>query len=448
MIVIGLGTNIGNRLENLRQALAAIKQIPTLKIHSVSPVYLSDAQLPENAPTDWNKTFFNCALSCDCNLRPEELLTVLQKIETMLGRETEREHWSPRVIDIDILAWHSQIIATKNLTVPHQHLLERPFALWPLADLAPRWKIPATNKTAEEEVEKWGSRYDGKAPFHTKQINQRIDAPKIVGIVNVTPDSFSDGGKFHAADHAFKQAIELLEGGAEILDIGAESTAPSSSAIDVETEWQRLEPVLSAIIDAKKYMFIDPVISIDTRNAYVAEKALAMDIDWLNDVTGLEDARMRDAVRNTNADVVVMHNMGVPPKRGVVIPRDQDPVDFLYDWSARQIDMLEKDGIDRGRVIIDPGIGFGKSTGQALAVFNHADKFAELGVRILIGHSRKSFMANFCEQQAPQRDIETLAISIHLANYPVDYIRIHDVGIFARSLRVNRLLRASLPLPY
>lgn len=442
MIIIGLGSNVGDRLENLRQALTAIKQIPTLKVQHVSPVYLSEAQLPEHAPADWNKVFFNCALSCECNLRPEELLTILQKIESMQGRDTQHAHWSPRVIDIDILAWHSHVIQSQRLTIPHPHLLERPFALWPLADVAPRWKIPGTNKTAEEDVEKWGSRYDGKAPFHTKQINQRIDTPKIVGIINVTPDSFSDGGKFADSDHAFKQAIQLLEAGAEILDIGAESTAPSSTAISVETEWQRLEPVLQAIIDAKKHMFMQPILSVDTRNAYVAEKALAMDIDWLNDVTGLTDPAMRDAVRHTNADCVVMHHMGVPPKRGVVIPRDKDPVEFLYDWSAKQIAMLEKDGITRDRIIIDPGIGFGKSTGQALEIFNHAQKFADLGVRVLIGHSRKSFMANFCQYPAPERDIETLAISMHLANYPVDYLRIHDVEMYARSLRVQRLLRA------
>lgn len=439
MIVLGLGSNIGDRLGYMRQALAAIKSIPTLSVKRVSPVYLSAAQLPDNAPPEWNQEFFNCAVSCECNLTAPELLTVLKKIEKALGRG-EHENWSPRVIDIDILAWHSRAVKSARLTIPHPRLMERPFALWPLADIYPDWQIPNSDLTAEQAVEQWGSRYDNNAPFHTRQIYQRIDTPRLVGIVNVTPDSFSDGGKFYAEDHAFEQSVHLLEAGAEILDFGAESTAPTSTALNTEEEWQRLSPVLKAVIDAKQHMIMQPIISVDTRNADVAEKALNLGVDWINDVTGLTCPRMRDVMRQSSSDCVVMHHLSIPPVRGMVIPRNKHPADFLYDWGKKQIEMLDKDGIAPERVIFDPGFGFGKSTGQAIAMLNSLEKFAKLGVRVLIGHSRKSFMANFSEYPAPERDIETLTMSLYMANQSVDYLRIHDVKNTARAFRVNAFL--------
>lgn len=439
MIILGLGTNVGDKLANLKHAMHAIKQIATLKIKRVSPVYTSKAQLQDNAPSDWDEDFLNCAISCDCQLTPQELLPILQKIEQALGRQAH-EHWSPRVIDIDILIWHSRVLSNSTLSIPHKHLLERPFALWPVADLLPEWLIPGLAKSVEEEVQKWGSRYDGSAPFQTRQLYQRIDTPAIMGIVNVTPDSFSDGGKFAQHDAAIEQARQLMTQGAEIVDFGAESTAPTSTPVAPEDEWQRLEPILTQVIAEKSSFTLPPKISVDTRHALVAEKALALGVDIINDVTGLSDAGMRDAVRESNCDIVVMHHISIPPKKGIVIPRDQQPTQFLFTWAEQTLDSLEKDGISRNRVIIDPGFGFGKSTGQALSLFRQIDEFAKLGVRNLIGHSRKSFMANFCQYPAPERDVETLVFSMHLAKQPVDIIRIHDVEMCARAFRVQALL--------
>jgi dihydropteroate synthase len=260
--------------------------------------------------------------------------------------------------------------------------------------------------------------------------------------VNVTPDSFSDGGKFSSADQALQQAIHLVEAGAEILDFGAESTAPNSPRLTPEMEWQRLEPALTEILSARK-LFLHPVsISVDTMHAETAKKSLALGVDWINDVTGFHDPAMRAAVRDSQADCVVMHHFTIPPTRTNVIPRDQDPVKFLMDWSRKTIASLEQDGIQRERIIIDPGFGFGKTPGQALALLQNMDAFAELGVRILVGHSRKSFLSIFTPNLASERDIETLAITMHLANQPVDYLRVHNVEISARALKVSSALRA------
>lgn len=442
MIIIGLGSNIGNRLQNLRSALRALKELEGVHVHQVSPVYLSEAQLPELAPNDWRQWFLNCALSCDTSLSPHELLAHLQKIELDLGREAERKTWSPRVIDIDILAWNDEVINQPDLTIPHPHLLSRPFALWPLADLIPQWRHPQEQQTAEQLVEIWDSRFTGQAPLHTKQIQQRIDTPQLVGVINVTPDSFSDGGKFTTAEQALYQGIHLVEAGAEILDIGAESTAPTSTAVSPAAEWERLEPVLTAIIDAKKSFICQPIISVDTRHAEVAAKAIKLGVDWINDVTGFQDPAMRAAVRDANVDCVVMHHLTIPPKRDVVLPRDQDPAEFLLAWAEKQIAVLEADGIKRERIIIDPGIGFGKSAGQNFALIKHMDKLSKLGVRILVGHSRKTFMRIFTAVEPAERDIETLAMTIHLAKQPIEYIRVHNVDISARALRVSAALNS------
>lgn len=442
MIIIGLGTNIGNRLQNLRLALHALRNMKGVNIHQVSPVYLSEAQLPEKAPDDWNQWFLNCALSCDTSLTPQELLTQLKKIEIDFGRDAERQTWSPRIIDIDILAWNDEIIAQPDLMIPHPRLVSRPFALWPLADLTPQWHHPQEQQTAEQLVESWDSRFNGKAPFHTKQIQQRIDTPRLVGIINVTPDSFSDGGKFTTAEQALHHAIHLIEAGAEILDIGAESTAPTSSALTPALEWQRLEPVLTHIMAAKKYFLVAPIISVDTRHAEVAAKAVALGVDWINDVTGFSDPAMRAAVRDSTVDCVVMHHLTIPPTRDDVLPRDQDPVEFIYAWAQKQIAILEADGIKRDRIIIDPGIGFGKSPGQNVALIKNMNKLSELGVRILVGHSRKRFIRIFTSHEPHDRDIETLTMTIHLAKQPIDYIRVHNIEISARALRVNAVLDA------
>ena len=444
MVILGLGSNIGDRLANLRKALRAIKQLNDVSVLQVSPVYISDALLPENAPADWDMPYLNLAIRADVACTPEELLPQLKKIEWTIGRKPEKRHWGPREVDIDILAWDDRVIDTESLTVPHASLQERPFALWPLADVAPFWRFPLTGTnhdlTAGEIAEKWGSRFSGDAPFHTRQIYQRIDMPSIVGILNITPDSFSDGGLFSSVDDVLAQAKIEMQQGAEILDIGAESTAPNAKPITPGEEWQRLLPVLMTILENKKSFFIPPKISVDTRHAETAEKVLSLGIDWLNDVTGLEDPKMCEVIAASVADCVIMHHVSIPASRAHIVPRDVDIVPFLYEWAARRIDDVQKKGIDHSRIIFDPGIGFGKIPEQSLALIQHADQFKSLGVRILIGHSRKSFLTPFTPLPPKERDVETLAITLNLAKKPIDYLRVHDVFMTARGMKVASFL--------
>lgn len=446
MVILGLGTNQGDRLHNLRNALQAIRKIPQLSIQQISPLYISDALLPENAPAEWNAAYLNMALRCDTTLTPEELLRLTKNIETELGRQVVG-HWGPRVIDIDILAWDDLIKYDDKLHIPHKNLHERPFALWPLADVAPRWVYPFPGpfqgKTAAEISLQWGSRFSGKAPLRTKQISHRIDTPQLMGILNVTPDSFSDGGKYFDIFSAIQHARDLVEAGAEILDIGAESTGPDAMPLNSIIEWERLEPVLSLLMAEIARMPIPPKISVDTRHADVAKKALNLGVDWINDVSGLENKAMRDVMAQYTCPVIFMHHLTIPEERSLSLPLDQNPTQLVFDWAKNKIQMLENSGIARERLIFDIGIGYGKTAEQSLELLKNIPQFQELGVRLLVGHSRKSFLQQFTVLAPHERDLETLVLSLHLANQKVDYLRVHNVSAHARAYKVATTL--SLP---
>lgn len=447
MIVLGMGSNVGDRLSHLRKSLQAIKKLPGLTVHQVSPLYISDALLPENAPPEWDMPYLNLALRCDTSMEPLALLNELKNIEWSIGRKPEVRHWGPRIVDIDILAWDDRVIQNDSLTVPHHNLQERPFAFWPLADVAPLWTFPLPGpnegKTAAQIVEIWGSRFSGHAPFHTRQILQRVDTPQLVGIINVTPDSFSDGGLFLHAGQAKQHMIKLVEGGADVIDIGAESTAPKAAPLDANSEWQRLEPVLAALREAK--CLLPPKISVDTRHPATAEKALQFGIDWINDVSGLDDPAMREIVAASKTDCVVMHHLSIPERRDNVLPRGEDPVKLVREWGEKRLRELEQQGIARERIIFDPGIGFGKMAEQSLYILQHVHAFSNLGARLLIGHSRKTFMSLFTGKSFAERDIETVAMAIRLAEQPVAYLRVHDVEMCARGFRAAAALSQAHP---
>lgn len=439
MVILGLGSNLGDRLKHLREAFAHIKKIPNLSVQQVSPIYISDALLPQDAENHWDIPYLNLALRCETTLNPYDLLHHLKRIESTLGRKPEKR-WAPRLIDIDILAWDNFIQYDKLLHIPHEQLHERPFALWPLADVAPDWIYPLPGifqgKTAAEMVSAFGSRFTGEAPFHTKQIAHRIDTPQLMGIINVTPDSFSDGGKYDSIETVIQQIETLALAGADIIDIGAEATNPKTTGITPETEWERLAPILHALPNFS----IPPKISIDTRHADIAKKALDLGVNWINDVSGLEDPAMREVIAASDCDVVVMHHLGIPVDKKKILPPTADPVKTIFKFAEKKIAELVQHGISRERIIFDVGIGFGKTAEHCLALIKHIAAFQSLGVRLLVGHSRKLFLNLFTQQAFAERDIETTAISIFLNSQPVDYLRVHNVEQTARALKVIRAL--------
>ena len=443
MVILGLGSNIGDRLAHLRLALNLIKNTVNLSVKQISPIYLSDALLPENASASWNLPFLNIAIRCETLLTPHELLECIKKIEKQIGR-TQEKYWGPRIIDIDILAWDSFVQEDKYLHIPHKNLHERPFALWPLADVAPRWIYPLKGaefgKTAEELAIKWGSRFTGGAPLHTRQIQQRIDTPQLVGILNITPDSFSGDGYDNHVEHAVKQAHQLVAEGAEIIDIGAEATGPLATPIHSAEEIRRLEPVLKALMPTLSSLPIRPKISIDTRYATTAKKALAYDINWINDVSGLHDINLQKLIAEVGVEVVIMHNLGIPVSLSGLLSKAANPVSLIYEWGEKKLNTLQKAGIEKERIIFDIGIGYGHSAEQALELIKKISVFKNLKTRLLVGHSRKSFLKQFTEKNPNERDIETLVASLYLSHQSVDYLRIHQVEITARAFKVAQAL--------
>lgn len=438
MLILSLGTNLGDSLNNLRLGLQLLQKSQKIAPLQISPLYSSSALLPAYAPVAWNRPFLNLAVVCETDLSPLEVLRLIKQIERQLGRE-ESQRWAPRIIDIDILAWDNCVIDQIGLKIPHAELLSRPFALWPLLDLWPDWQHP----TAElaDVLQRWGSRYTGElAPCGTKQLPHRLEGSALVGILNITPDSFSDGGKFITVPNAFAQAEKLVREGAEVLDIGAESTRPGATPVLPETEWALLEPVLTALKEQCKQWAFKPKLSIDTRHYIVAEKAMQLGIDWINDVSGFVDPNMRALAAGNPVKCVVMHNLGVPAQKNVVLASHPNICEQMLDWTEQRFDELLDAGVDAKQLIFDIGIGFGKTAQQSIFLLKNIKQFRRLNCPLLVGHSRKSFLNLITGKPFPDRDFETAMVSYQLAAQGVDYLRVHNVGLNAEAIAMARQL--------
>jgi 2-amino-4-hydroxy-6-hydroxymethyldihydropteridine diphosphokinase / dihydropteroate synthase len=432
MLILSLGTNLGDSLNNIRLGLQLLQKSGTIAPGQISPLYTSSALLPAYAPVAWNKPYLNLAVACETDLSPLEVLKLIKQIEREMGRE-ETQRWAPRIIDIDILAWDSCVIDQVGLKIPHVELLARPFALWPLLDLWPDWQHPTTDFTGL--LRRWGSRYTGdQAPCGTKQLHHRLEGSALVGILNITPDSFSDGGKFISLPNALAQAEKLVREGAEVLDIGAESTRPGAVPVQPEAEWALLKPVLLGLKEHSKQWVLKPKLSIDTRHYTVAESALLLGIDWINDVSGFCDPSMRALAAGSSVKCVVMHNLGVPAQKNVVLAPYPDICEQILNWAEQRFDQLLNTGVDAHQLIFDIGIGFGKTAQHSLFLLKNIEKFRSLNCPLLVGHSRKSFLNLITEKSFPDRDFETAMISYQLAAKHVDYLRVHNVGLNAKAI--------------
>ncbi len=262
-------------------------------------------------------------------------------------------------------------------------------------------EVEARPETADEPARPWD---DGTA---------------VMGILNVTPDSFHDGGEFDALEDAVSRAKSMVEAGADVIDVGGESTRPGADPVPVEEEIERVVPVLEAIGD------LDALLSIDTRKAAVADAALEAGADIVNDVSGLEDPEMRFVVADHDATLIVMHSVDAPvvPDREVEY---DDVVEDVIDQLRERILLAEKAGLERENVIVDPGIGFAKSAPESFKLLDRLAEFRALGCPVLFGHSHKSMFAHIgCE--SGERLEPTVAASALAADRGADLVRVHDV---------------------
>jgi dihydropteroate synthase len=255
--------------------------------------------------------------------------------------------------------------------------------------------------------------------------------PRVMGIVNVTPDSFSDGGRNLATDDAVAHGVRLLDEGADILDIGGESSRPGADPVSLVEELRRVIPVVEALAARS-----DVPISVDTTKAEVARRALAAGASIINDIQALEgDPAMVRVAAEAGAAVVLMHMAGTP-RTMQDDPRYGDVVLEVRDHLARRIAELEPLGIPRARIAIDPGIGFGKTLEHNLDLLRNLDQFATLGCAVLIGTSRKGFLGTLTgrpvDRRAPASVVSSLAAALRGANV----VRVHDVAAMADAIKI------------
>lgn len=442
-IFLGLGSNLGDRAHYLKRAIHMLDASPEIKVRQLSSVYETDPWGFEEQPP-----FLNMAVAAESDLSPHELLAEIKGVEKTLGRQST-VRWGPRVIDIDILFFGEQVVrdgAEKALTIPHPSLPERGFVLGPLADLAPDFTHPANGLSVAQML----------ASVETDTV-RRLPMPLewgwrtfVMGIVNVTPDSFSGDGLLDEEawlEATVEQAQRFVEEGVDVIDVGGESTRPGSEPVTVDEELARVIPAVTALAAA-----IDVPISIDTYRASVAEEALGAGADWINDVWGLRmDEEMAALAAAAQCPLVLMHNHSRPKNveqrarlggRYVGIHYD----DLIGDIQRELLESVEwalKAGVKEEHIIVDPGIGFGKTVSQNLQLVRELDQFKSLGYPLLLGTSRKSFIG-YTLGLRPDERMEGTAATVSIGiDRGADIVRVHDVRSIVRVARMtDRVVRS------
>ncbi|HEV3343366.1 MAG TPA: dihydropteroate synthase [Pirellulales bacterium] len=252
-----------------------------------------------------------------------------------------------------------------------------------------------------------------------------------MGILNVTPDSFSDGGRFLDVDAAVARGLQLAAEGADLIDVGGESTRPYSQAVDEAEELGRVLPVVQALAERTTVP-----ISIDTSKAAVARAAVEAGAAIINDVTALAgDERMIETALDTQAAVCAMHMLGTPQTMQDN-PSYRDVVAEVCEYLRQRRDALMAAGIPQDKIALDPGIGFGKTHEHNLTLVAHAWRFHELGCPLLVGHSRKGFIGKIIGDKEADRTAGTIGVSLALANQGVQILRVHDVAANLHALKL------------
>ena len=282
-------------------------------------------------------------------------------------------------------------------------------------------------------------------PFGLKKLGEMLmqryvkngERCKIVGILNLTTNSFSDGGEFYEFNNAIEHLNEMLKDGADIIDIGAESTKPYCEPVSDDEQLAKLVPVLEYIKENK----ITTAISIDTRSANVAQKCLELGADIINDVSGFDyDIKMPDVIAEFNAKVVIQHSKGTPQNMQDN-PFYENLMDEIYLELEKKIELAVSKGIKRENVIIDPGIGFGKTRQDNFEIINRIEELYGLGCPVMLGISRKSLL-NMQNEDNFIKDIFTVALNILAVNKKVDFLRVHNVKL--NKMLINLLENAGL----
>ncbi|KAK7264710.1 hypothetical protein RJT34_32320 [Clitoria ternatea] len=445
-VVIALGSNVGNRLHNFKEALKMMRKsgINITRhacLYETAPAYVTD-----------QPRFINSAVRAVTKLGPHELLSALKRIEKDLGR-TDGIRYGPRPIDLDILFYGKYKVRSDILTIPHERIWERPFVMAPLMDLlgsaidsdtVATWNSFSGHSGGLSGLwEKLGgeSLIGEEGMYRVMPVSNSLldwsQRTSVMGILNLTPDSFSDGGNFQSVESAVSQVRLMISEGADIIDIGAQSTRPMASRISAEEELGRLIPVLEAVMSIPEVE--GKLVSVDTFYSEVASEAVSRGAHIINDVSaGQLDTNMFKVMVDLDVPYVAMHMRGDPCTM-------QNSENLKYDDVCKEVSSelysrvreAEMSGIPTWRIVVDPGIGFSKKTEDSLDVLTGLpdirEEIAKRSLAIshapmLIGPSRKRFLGEICSQPgAVERDPATVASVTVGVLGGANIVRVHNV---------------------
>ena len=258
--------------------------------------------------------------------------------------------------------------------------------------------------------------------------------PNIMGVLNLTPDSFSDGGKFNSKKRGINHALKMFQFGANIIDVGGESTRPGSNAVNIKLEWSRIEKIIKFI--SKKIP-----LSLDTRKSEIMERSIKLGVKMINDVSGLSyDNKTLDVLKKYKIPFVIQHTQGIPENMQDK-PRYKNELLDIYDFFEAKIKFLRSIGIKHNKIIVDPGIGFGKNLKHNMNLISNISIFHSLGFPILVGNSRKRFIKEISGKNDTRNRIGgTVSSSIYLMSQGIQILRIHDVNELLQGIKVFKKL--------
>jgi len=272
----------------------------------------------------------------------------------------------------------------------------------------------------------------------SRKDNSLVKRVRVMGILNVTPDSFSDGGRFISESAIMDQVRKMVTDGVDIIDIGGESSRPFAAPVSIEEETARVLPTIQTI----RKEFSIP-ISVDTTKATVARKAIEAGADIINDISALRfDPHMAELARETGNSVIIMHMQGTPGNMQKD-PKYDDVVGEIIAFLSERIEWAVAQGIKREKIIIDPGIGFGKTCAHNLSILKHLDRFKSLDCPLLLGHSRKAFIGTILDRDINDRDTATAIISALSCLKDVDIIRVHDVDKTVQAIKMAAAIESA-----
>ena len=445
---IALGSNLGDRAGHLARALAALAAEDGCTVVDTAFLYETPAAYVTDQPA-----FLNSACTVYTDLSPRALLQALKRIEVALGR-TPTLRYGPRVVDLDILFYDDVELSEPDLIIPHALLHEREFVLRPLCDIAPSHEHPGLQKTVEHlllHLKDHGPVWR-VLPVGNGTVWRWGERTRVMGIVNASPDSFSDVGRFADAEAAAAHALQLVADGADIIDVGGMSSRPHAPDVSPDAEAARVVEVIRRIRAAGVAGASVP-ISVDTFRASVARQALEAGATFINDISGgTRDPEMLNVMAHAGVPVCLMHMRGDAATMTTVAAKTYATgggasssanavvAGVCHELGARVQDALAA-GVYRWNIVVDPGLGFAKQPEQSLDLVRNLRGLVGPGTELagfptLVGPSRKGFVGAVVHRDVDGRAWGTAATCAALVAAGVDIVRVHDVREMADVVRM------------